>query len=188
MSRNHITELNPRSRYKTWHFTSGLEPTLAIRGDIDWIATGNVDHATNNQQHILLVKACITEKVMSQGRPDCVTFTTWRFSRADAALWVSNARDRIPLTALPFEGYIQSRASLEVHRLHQWMQDAIWQNVSGKLHRSSTYRDFSAANDAFEYCHVGSMALSNGGRPRKAISVSSYQTMRTMIFYNLNPN
>ena len=184
MSRN-ITELNPRNRYNTWHFTSGLEPTLAIRGDIDWIAT---DHATNNQQHILLLKACTTEKVMSQGRPDCVTFTTWRFSRADAALWVSNARNRIPLTALPFEGYIQSRDSLEVHRLHQWMQDAIWQNVSGKLHRSSTYRDFSAANDAFEYCHVGSMALSNGGRPRKAISVSSYQTMRTMIFYNLNPN
>lgn len=170
MSRN-ITELNPRNRYKTWHFTSGLEPTLAIRGDIDWIATRNLDHATNNQQHILLVKACITEKVMSQGRPDCVTFTTWRFSRADAALWVSNARDKIPLTALPFEGYIQSRASLELPRLHQWMPDAIWLNVNGKLNRSLAYQQFSAANDAFEYCHVGSMALSDGGRPRKAISV-----------------
>ena len=102
MSRN-ITEFNRRAMFKTWHFTSGLEPTLAIRGDIDCIAT---DHATNNQQHILLVKACITEKVMSQGRPDCVTFTTWRFSRADAALWVSYARDKILLPDLPFEKYI----------------------------------------------------------------------------------
>ena len=158
MSRN-ITEFNPRGRYKTWCFTSVLEPTLAIREDIDWIATRNLDHATNNQQHILLVKACITEKVMSQGRPDCVTFTTWRFSRADAALWVSNARDKIPLTALPFEGYIQADDALDLPRLHRRMPDAIWQNVSGKLHQSTAYQPFSAANDVFEYCNASSMAL-----------------------------
>ena len=96
----------------------------------------------------------------------------------------------VGLTALPFEGYIQSRGSLELPRLHRWMPDAIWQNVSGKLHRSTAYQQFSdaAANDAFEYGNDGSLALSKGGRPRKAISVSTYQTMRTMIFYNLNPN
>ena len=63
MSRN-ITEFNRRAMYKTWHFTSVLEPTLAIREDINWIAIRNLDLATNNQQHILLVKACITEKVI----------------------------------------------------------------------------------------------------------------------------
>ena len=38
----------------------------------------------------------------------CVTFIPWRFSRADAASWVSNARRKILLSDLPFEGYIQS--------------------------------------------------------------------------------
>ena len=178
---------NQRGRFRTWHFTSEIAPDHQIRADIDYIATSNSD-AT--YLHISLVKVYIRDKVLTQAKPHSVKFISWRFSRADAALWVSNARASIPLSTLPFEGYIQADDALDVPRLHRWMPDAIWQNVSGKLHRSTAYQQFSdaAANDAFEYGNAGSLALSKGGRPRKAISVSTYQTMRTMIFYNLNPN
>ena len=163
-----ITQSNQRGRYKTWSFASVLAPTHAINEHINRIATDNRD--VTQQHHIFLVKACLREKVDTQERPDCVTFTTWRFSRADAALWRSNARDKIQLPDLPFEGYIQSEDSLDLPRLHRWMPDAIWKNVSGKLHRSPAYQQFNAANDVFEYCSDGSIAMPMGGRPRKAIS------------------
>jgi hypothetical protein len=91
------------------------------------------------------------------------------------------------LPDLPFEGYIQSTAAIDLPRLHRWMPDAIWRNVSGKLHRSTAYQQFSAANDAFEYCNDGSIALSNGGRPRKALSVSTDQTHFHMPAMILTP-
>ena len=147
---------NQRERYRTWNFTSELAPDHQIRADIDYIATSNSDAA---HPHISLVKAYIKGKVLTQARPHRVTVISWRFSRADAALWVSNARANIPLSTLPFEGYIQADDALDLPRLHRRMSDAIWQNVSGKLHQSTAYQQFSAANDAFEYCNASSMAL-----------------------------
>jgi hypothetical protein len=79
----------------TWHFTSVLTPTHQIHADVSWIAANNIVVA---QPDILLVKACIREKIINQARPERVTFISWGFSRADAALWVSNARDKIPLS------------------------------------------------------------------------------------------
>ncbi len=52
--------MNERARHNTWHFTSVLIPTDQIRADINWIVTYNINVA---HPHILLVKACIKEKV-----------------------------------------------------------------------------------------------------------------------------
>jgi hypothetical protein len=137
--------LNERGRYKTWHFTSVLTPTEQIRGDLNWIVTHNTNVA---HPHISLVKACIKEKVINKANPECVTYISWRFSHAHAASWVSNTRDKIQLFDLPFEGYIQSTVLIDLPRLHRWMQDAIWENVSGKLALNRKYHEFSAPNDA----------------------------------------
>jgi hypothetical protein len=107
----------------TWHFSRVLTPTHQIHADVSWIATHNI---VVEQPHILLVKACIKKKVINQARPECVTFISWSFSLADAASWVSNARDKIPLSNMPSEGYIQSTHAIDLPRLHRWMQDAIW--------------------------------------------------------------
>ena len=79
-----------------------------------------------------------------EARPACVSFICWRFSRVDAISWISNAKAKLPLPDLPFEGYIQSTAAIYLPRLHRWMPDAIWRNVSGRLHRSKAYQEFSA--------------------------------------------
>ncbi len=165
-----------RARYKTWHFTSVLTPTDQIRADINRIVTNNTNVA---HSHILLVKACIKEKVINQARPECVAYVSWRFSRADAASWLSNARDNIPLSNLPFEGYVQSNDPIDLPRLHRWMPDAIWVNVSGKLCLSTEYQQFSASNDAFEYDNDGSPALSRGGRHIKNATVSTMSILRS---------
>ena len=176
--------INARGVFRTWHFTSVLTPTHQIRADIDTIITNtpNVSHP-----YILLVKAYIREKVINQARPECVTFISWRFSRSDAALWVSNARVKIPLSDLHFEGYVQSTDPIDLPRLHRWMQDATWENVSGKLYLSTAYQQFSVANDAFEFCNDGSPALSQGGRPKKATAVSTGHTISMFYppFYHL---
>ena len=104
--RDKIPKLNERAaRYMTWNFTSVLMPMDQVRADINRIVTNDTNVA---HSHLLLVKACIKEKVINQARPECVTYISWRFSRADAASWLSNTRDNIPLTDLPFEGYVQS--------------------------------------------------------------------------------
>ena len=165
-----IPKLNQRGRCKTWHFTSVLAPTPQIHEDLNCIASTNPNVG---QPHICLVKALIKTKVLSDARPGCVTYITWRFSRADAASWVSNARNKIRLSDLPFEGYMQSTDPLDLSRLHLWMQDATWENVNGKLSVCVAYQQFSAANDVFEFCNDGSPALSQGGRPQKVTAVST---------------
>ncbi len=115
---------------------------------------------------------------MNQAKPGSVTFISWRFSRAAAASWVSKAKDKVPLPDLPFEGYIQSTTEfLSLPRLHRWIQDAIWENVSGKLSLSRAYQEFSAPDDAFEYDNDGSPALSKGGRRKTLPTVSTDSTM-----------
>ena len=176
-----LPKSNQRGEFRTWHFTSVLTPTHEIHADINWIAHNNID-AVHPQN--LLVKAQIRERVLillNEARPACVSFISWRFSRVDALSWISNAKAKLPLPDLPFEGYIQSTAAIDLPRLHRWMPDAIWRNVSGKLHRSKAYQEFSAANDAFEYCNDGSIALSNGGRPRKSLSVSTDLTIACFV-------
>jgi hypothetical protein len=117
----------------TWHFTSVLTPTHQIHEDVSWITTNNIVVV---QPHILLVKACIKEKVTNQARPECVTFSSWRYSSADTASWVSNARDKIQLSKyIPFKGYIQSTDAIDLPSLHQWMQDVILEPVSARAAR-----------------------------------------------------
>jgi len=174
-------KLNQRREFKTWRFTGTLTPTHHINEDIHWIATNNIAVL---EPHIQLVKACIRQKIMNQAKPGSVTFISWRFSRAAAASWVSKAKDKVPLPDLPFEGYIQSTTeSLSLPRLHRWIQDAIWDNVSGKLSLSRAYQEFSAPDDAFEYDNDGSPALSKGGRRKTLPTVSTDSTMS--IFYPL---
>ena len=75
-------KLNQRGEYKTWLFTSTLTPTHQKYAVIPWIANNNIAEVG---PHILLVKACIRQKVMNQAKPESVTFISWRFSRAEAA-------------------------------------------------------------------------------------------------------
>jgi hypothetical protein len=46
--------------------------------------------------------------VLNEARPACVSFISWRFSRVDAMLWISNATAKHQFPDLPFEGYIKS--------------------------------------------------------------------------------
>ena len=169
-----IPKFNQRGEFKTWHFTSELTPTHEIRADIDWIATNNTIIADTPNLH---VKACIKANVMDGARPACVTFISWRFSRVNAMSWISNAKAKLPLTALPFEGYIQTNHTIDLPRLLQWMPDAVWEPVGGRLQESAAYQQFSAANDTFEFCNDGSLAVSRGGRPKKVTSVSTSHTI-----------
>jgi hypothetical protein len=134
-----------------------LTPTRKIHADIYWIATNNIKVV---QPQNLLVKAHVKEKVLNEARPACASFISWRFSRVDAMLWISNATAKLPLPDLPFEGYIQSTDAIDLPRLHRSMQDAIWEPVSGNLFQSTAYQQFSSANNAFEYDNDGSPALS----------------------------
>ena len=93
----HKLKLNQRGEYKTWRVTSTLTPTDQINADIHWIATNNIAAV---DPHILLVKACIRQKIMNPAKPESVTFISWRFLRADAASWVSNARRKLLLSDL----------------------------------------------------------------------------------------
>ena len=183
-----ITKLNQRGEFKTWHFTSELMQTHEINSDINRIATDNLIVADAQN---LLVKACINAKIMNEARPAWVTFSSWRFSRVDAMSWISNTKAKLPLTALPFEGYIQTNHTIDLPRLHQWMPDAVWEPVRGRLTQSAVYKQFSAANDVFEYFNNGSPALSRGGRPKKVTAVSTghgisicfaHRPVPTMIF------
>ncbi len=54
-------KLNQRLEFKTWRFTGTLTPTHHISEDIHWIATNNIAVL---EPHILLVKACIRQKIM----------------------------------------------------------------------------------------------------------------------------
>ena len=94
------------------------------------------------------------KKHISAARPDCVTFVSCSFSCKDVAAWFSNAATRTPSPDLPLEGYIQSRICIGLDRLHNWLENALWTNVGGKLCQSSAYRIFCGANDAYEYCTV----------------------------------
>jgi hypothetical protein len=62
-----------------------------------------------------------------------------------AILWISNSTGKLPLPDLPFEGYIQSIDAIDLPHLHRWMQDAIWEPVSGELFQSAAYQQFSSA-------------------------------------------
>ena len=164
-----ITKLNQRGEFKTWHFTSELMLTHEINADINRIATDNLIVA--DAQNLLVTR------IMNEARPAWVTYSSWRFSRVDAMSWISNTKAKLPLTALPFEGYIQTNHTIDLPRLqwtlHQRMPDAVWEPVRGRLTQSAAYKQFSAANYAFEYFNNGSPALSRGGRPKKVTAVST---------------
>jgi hypothetical protein len=134
LQKGNIPKSNQRGEYKTWHFTSVLTPTHEIHADINWLAT-NKKIVVDAQY--LLVKACIKAKVMNEARPGWVTFISWRFSHVDAKLWISNARAKLPLQDLPFEGYIQSNHTIDLPRLHNWMPDAVWEPVGCRWHQNT---------------------------------------------------
>jgi hypothetical protein len=70
-------KLNKRGEFKTWRFTGTLKPTHHINEDIHWIAANNIAVL---EPDILLVKACIRQKIMNQAKPGSVTFISWRFT------------------------------------------------------------------------------------------------------------
>ncbi len=86
---------------------------------------------------------------MSAARPDCVAFVSCSFLRTDVVAWMSNAATRKPSPALALEGYIHSKIIIGLDRLHNWLKDAKWINVGGRLCDSSDYRKFCEANDLY---------------------------------------
>ena len=106
------------------------------------------------------------KQVSTENRPDCISFVHWRFSRKDVAGWISHAAARTSLPDLSLEGYIQSE-SIDLYRLHRWLQDARWSRVGEKFPQNTVYKQFCMANAAFEYCQDGTPALARGGRPAK---------------------
>ena len=137
----------------TWHFTSVLKSSPDINLELEWIASAQ--YSLDKVQRFNVLARTLIEKQISAARPDCVTFVSCRFSHKDVAAWLSNAATRTPSPDLPLEGYIQSKSAICLDRLHNWLKDATWTNVGGKLHLSSAYNHFCEANDVYEYCNVG---------------------------------
>jgi hypothetical protein len=54
----------------------------------------------------------------------------------------NSSKPQTPLPDLHFEGWIQSRTTIDLPRLHGWIPDAIWNNVGGKLTHSADYYRF----------------------------------------------
>jgi hypothetical protein len=169
-------------RFRTWHFTSVLKSFPDIILQLEQIAS---------QQYSLdkVLASCAlvrwhieNEILMTAARPDCVTFVSCRFLRTDVAAWMSNAASRTPSPDLALEGYIQSKSAIGLDRLHNWLKDAKWKNVGGKLCASSAYQQFCEANDLYAYCNVGSHAVAKGGRPATTkLKVCSDQCNAFMI-------
>ncbi len=79
---------------------------------------------------------------MMAARPDCVTFVSCRFLCTDVVAWMFNAATRTPSPDLALEGYIQSKSIIGLDCLHNWLKDARWENVGGRLCDSSAYQQF----------------------------------------------
>ena len=182
------TPVNELGRFRTWHFTSVLQYSPDINLELERLASAqySLDKVLSSyalaRRHI--------EKQISQG-PDCVTFVSCRFSRKDVAAWLSNAATRSASPDLPLEGYIQSKICIGLDRLHSWLENALWTNVGGKLRQNPAYKTFCEANDAYEYCNVGSHAIGAGGRPAKpkpsvesvrSVALRAFFVMPTMLF------
>ncbi len=101
-------------------------------------------------------------------KPDGISFVSFRFSHTDVATWMSNATAQKSFLDLHFEGYIQSKTAIVLHRLHRRVPDAIWNNVGGKLSQYAEYKHFGASNPVYEHCNVGSPAVSKSGRPKRS--------------------
>jgi hypothetical protein len=111
-----LQKSNQSGEFRTWHFTSVLRPTHEIHADINWIAYYNID-AVHPQN--LLVKAQIRERVLNVARPACVSFISWRFSRVDTMSWISNAKAKLPLPDLPFEGCMEESQNPKIKIYYQ---------------------------------------------------------------------
>jgi hypothetical protein len=64
------------------------------------------------------VRSWIEKMVLSVNKPDSISFISFRFSRTDVATWMSNATAQAPFPDFHFEGYIQSKTAIALHRLH----------------------------------------------------------------------
>ncbi len=119
------------------------------------------------------VKRWVEKLVLNPEKPASISFISLRFARTDVATWMPDvkATARTPLLNISFEGFIQSSESVALDRLHQWIPDAIWNNIGGKLSRSVEYKNFCDANMMYEYCTLGSPAVDKGGRPKAEPSV-----------------
>ena len=155
-----VTELG---RFRTWHFTSVFKSVPDIGLHLEHIAS---EHYRLDKvlASCALVRWHIDQMIL-MARPDCVTFVSCRFLRTDVVAWMSNAATRTPSPDLALEGYIQSTRVIGLDRLHNWLKDAKWKNVGGKLCASDVYQQFCEANDLYAYCNVGSHAVAKGGRP-----------------------
>ena len=158
------TPVNELGRFRTWHFTSVLKSSSDINLELERFASAQ--YSLDKVLSSYALARWHIEKQISQ-RPDCVTFVSCRFSRKDVAAWLSNAATRTASPDLPLEGYIQSKSPICLERLHSWLENALWTKVGGKLCQCSAYKTFCEANDAYEYCTVGSHAVAVGGRPAK---------------------
>ncbi len=159
---------NRRGELKIWHFTCVLTPTAGITPFFTWYAHESqcIDKVTGL---IAELRNWIEKLVSSVNKPDSISFTSLRFSRtADVATWMTHATARIPLQDIHFEGYIQSKTAIALHRLHRWIPDAIWNNVGGILSQNAEYKLLWASNPVYEHCNVGSPSVNKGGRPKRS--------------------
>ena len=161
-----MSRLSPRAQFKTWHFTSVLRPCREITGVLRGFANDS-QYTDKVTSPIAEVRNWVQNLVLNTDKPDSVSFISLRFSRTDVATWMSNATTFIPLLDLHFERYIQSNIAIELPRLDQWIPEAIWNSVGGKLSQSNEYNLFSRANEVYEYLNSGSLAANKGGRPSK---------------------
>jgi hypothetical protein len=144
------TPVNELGQFKTWHFTSVLksDPNMNLR----------LEHFAGEHYRLdkvlgscaLLVRLYIENKILKTARPECVTFVSCRFLRTDVAAWMSNGATRTPSPGLALEGYIQSKSVIGLDRLHNWLKDATWKTVGGKLCSSSAYKKYCEDNDVYE--------------------------------------
>ena len=158
------TPVNELGRFKTWHFTSVLQYSPDINLELERFASAQ--YRLDKVLSSYALARWHIEKQISQ-KPECVAFVSCRFSRKDVAAWLFNAATRTASPDLPLEGYIQSKICIGLDRLHNWLENALWTNVGGKLRQNPAYKTFCEANDAYEYCTVGSHAVAVGGRPAK---------------------
>jgi hypothetical protein len=155
---------NRHGEYKTWHFTGMLTPTPEITRIFSWYAHES-QHTDKTRGPIMVVRNWM-EQIILNGKPDCITFISLRFSRTDVATWLSNATARSPLLDLHYEGYVQSTGvSIALHRLNRWIPHVIWNHVGGMLSRCAEFNLFCEANEIYEYWNSGSLAANRGGRP-----------------------
>ena len=172
-------------RHVTWNFSHILPTSLNGRASRSLAIDPNTIGIWD------CVKQLFVTRLMTELRPDCVTYVVLRVSRATVDDCVSKARTSTTLPDLPFEGYIQAENKVDGARLRKWF-DAKWVPVKGRLDHHPAYKsDFLQPGTATVAAHMyftlrGRAPTGIGGRPRKSPAVKYCATsVRPLCVHNL---